>query len=100
MNEFEPIVTGFSVLRSHESAAEAPVNAPAPTATMTARIATRIATRTARLVERRALRRRARSRREPVARVRVPFPLPFRAFRPFEPRPLGPRPPLLRAGGI
>jgi len=67
---------------------------------MTATIATRIATRTARLVERRALRRRARSRRDPAARGRVPFPLPFRAFRPFEPRPFGAPPPLLRAGGI
>ena len=103
MNEFEPIVTGFSVLRSQESAADAPVKAPAPIAAMNARIATKSAMMSARLVERFALRLRARSRRGFAPRGRTPLfapPLPLRGRRPFGPRPLGPRPPLPRAGGI
>ena len=104
MNEFEPIVTGFSVFRSQESAADAPVKAPAPIAAMKARIATKSAMMSARLEVRFAFCLRARSRREFAPRVRTPFltplPFPLRVRRPFGPRPLGPRPPLPRAGGI
>jgi hypothetical protein len=104
MNEFEPIVTGFRVLRSQESAADAPVKAPAPIAAMKARIATKSAITSARRVERFALRLRARSRRGFAPRGRTPLfaplPLPFRVRRPFGPRPFGPRAPLPRAGGI